>query len=73
MRILEDIKEVLGMARATKSNIVSGLLKKGQITAYEASILLEGSLIVTIESVEVSVSSGARIIGGDDMTTERKL
>ncbi len=67
MKALEDLKSLLGLTRATKSSIVKGLLKKGHINPYEASILLEGQLIVHIDSVEITASSGGRIVAGDDL------
>lgn len=50
------------------AEIVERLLLNNQITAKEATVLLRKNLVVNVDRIEVS--SGARVVGGDDNTTE---
>lgn len=50
-----------------KSSIVSRLLRDGFISTDEAEILLDNTNIVLhIEKLELEMSSGAKIVSGDD-------
>lgn len=61
-----EVLNFLKSERKRREEIVSRLLSKNHITASEATVLLNSVNRINIQRVEMS--SGARILAGDDNT-----
>ena len=65
------IKKVFHKNDERKEKLVEKLLEEKRITTSEAVILL-GNSNTTIHVAELNISSGARIIGGDNNSQEHE-
>lgn len=73
MNVVKTIKGVFLKNVSDKENIVERLLGEGSITAGEAVTLLREKFEINIASADIDISSGARVIGGDDNSIDNRL
>lgn len=68
MNIVKSINNLLN-SKSKKEIIVECLLDKGLISGSDAVYLLRGETNINIKINDVELSSGAKIIAGDDNET----
>lgn len=73
MNVIQTIKGVFLSEENKKQSIVRRLVENDQITLHEAMILLKNNISVTLSHTgEINVSSGAKVVAGDDNSTENR-
>lgn len=70
MNPIDIIKKALSRPFSNKNRIVKRLLEEKHITVSEATILLKDKVKVNVSFDHLTMSSGARIIVGDENQNE---